>query len=146
MLSQKMPVCMLSEVLYADDLVLMSETIEGLWNKYLKWKEAFESKVLRVNLGKTKVLVRCGITKDGLSKSTVDTCWVCNMLCVLCGKWVHGIYARVKVVTPMLSRNLTCRQCEGKKKAVEQEEKLCDEVETVSEFMSVTPPDDPHTI
>ena len=25
--------------------VLISETIEGLWNKILKWKEAFASKV-----------------------------------------------------------------------------------------------------
>ena len=45
----------LSELLYADDLVLMSETIEGLRNKFLKWKEAFESKCFKVNLGKTKV-------------------------------------------------------------------------------------------
>ena len=28
----------LSELLYADDLVLMSETIEGLRNKFIKWK------------------------------------------------------------------------------------------------------------
>ena len=33
----------LSELLYADDLVQMSETIEGLRKKFLKWKEAFES-------------------------------------------------------------------------------------------------------
>ena len=33
----------LSELLYADDLVLLSETIEGLRDKFLKWKEAFES-------------------------------------------------------------------------------------------------------
>ena len=56
----------LSELLYADVLVLMSETIEGLWNKFLKWKEAFESKGLKVNLGKTKVMVCDGITKDCL--------------------------------------------------------------------------------
>ena len=31
------------ELLYADDLVLMSETIKGLRNKFLEWKEAFES-------------------------------------------------------------------------------------------------------
>ena len=30
----------LSELLYADDLVLMSEINEGLRNKFLKWKEA----------------------------------------------------------------------------------------------------------
>ena len=34
----------LSELLYADDLVLMSETIDGLRNKFLKWKETFESR------------------------------------------------------------------------------------------------------
>ena len=42
----------LCEILYADDLVLMSETVEGLMDKFLKWKEAFESKGLKVNLGK----------------------------------------------------------------------------------------------
>ena len=46
-----------SELLYADDLVMMSETIEGLRNKFLKWKEAFESKGFKVNLGKPKVVV-----------------------------------------------------------------------------------------
>ena len=29
--------CMLSELLYADDLVLISETIYGLRNKFLRW-------------------------------------------------------------------------------------------------------------
>ena len=33
----------LSESLYADDLVLISETIEGLRDKFIKWKEAFYS-------------------------------------------------------------------------------------------------------
>ena len=42
----------LSELLYAEDLVLMSETIEGLRVMFLEWKEAFESKGLKVNLGK----------------------------------------------------------------------------------------------
>ena len=32
----------ISELLYADDLVLMSETIHGLRDKFLKWKEAYE--------------------------------------------------------------------------------------------------------
>ena len=45
-----------SELLYADDLVLMSETIDGNRDKFIKWKEAFESKRLKDNLGKTKVI------------------------------------------------------------------------------------------
>ena len=35
---------LMSEMLYADDLVLTSETIEGLREKFCKWKEAFESR------------------------------------------------------------------------------------------------------
>ena len=47
----------LSELLYADDLVLMSETIKGLRNKLLKWKETLGSKGLKGNHGKTRAMV-----------------------------------------------------------------------------------------
>ena len=70
----------------------MSETIKGFMNKLLKWKEAFESKGLKVNLGKTKAS-QISITKDGMSKSKVDPCGVCSLrakvnsaLYVQCGK------------------------------------------------------------
>ena len=137
-----MPESALSELLYADDIVLMSETIEGLRNKFIKWKEAFESKGLNVNLVKTKVMVSGGITKDGMSKGEVDPCGVCSLrvkvnsvLCSQCGKWIHGRCARVKKISPMFSINFACRKCEGNiGEAVQQEEKLCDGVETVREF------------
>ena len=45
---------LMSEMLYADHLVLTSETMEGLRGTFWKWKEAFESKGLKVNLWKTK--------------------------------------------------------------------------------------------
>ena len=46
---------LMNEILCADDLVLMSESIENIKEKFLKWKEAFESsKGLKVNLKKTK--------------------------------------------------------------------------------------------
>ena len=35
----------LSELLYGDDLVLMSEIIDGLRNKFMKLNEAFGNKV-----------------------------------------------------------------------------------------------------
>ena len=38
----------------------------------LKWKEAFESKGLKVNIWKTKVMVSGGTTKDVFSKSEVE--------------------------------------------------------------------------
>ena len=87
-------------------------------------------------------MVSYGITQVGLSKLKVDPCIVCSLrveaisvLCVQCGKWICGRCAGVKRVTPMLSRNFTCRICEGNiGEAVEPEEMLCDEVETVREF------------
>ena len=81
----------LSELLYADDLVLMSETFVGLRNMFLKWKVAFYSKGLNVNLVKTMVMVSSSITKDVLSKSNVDPYGICSLtvkansvLCVQC--------------------------------------------------------------
>ena len=48
---------LMNKILYANDLVLISESMENLKEKLLKWKEAFESKGLKVNLKKTKVMV-----------------------------------------------------------------------------------------
>ena len=132
----------LSELLYADDLVLMSETMEGVMNMFLKWKVASKGKGLTANLGKTMVMISGGITKDGMSKSKVDQCGdgslrvtANSVLCVQCGKWIHGRRAGVKRVTPKFSRNHICRKCEGNiGEVVEQEERLCDEVETVQVF------------
>ena len=79
----------------------MSETIKGFWDKFLKLKEAFESKGLKANLGKTKVMVSGGITKDDLSKIKADPCGVCSLraktnsvLCLQCGQWIHGRCAK----------------------------------------------------
>ena len=44
---------LLNEILFADDLLLMSKNMEDLREKFLKWKQAFESKELKVNLRKT---------------------------------------------------------------------------------------------
>ena len=64
MLSLNLPEGALSELLYADDSILMSETIEGFRNKFLKWKEAFKSKGLKVNLGKTNLMVVVVVVVD----------------------------------------------------------------------------------
>ena len=45
------------ELLYADDLALIAESMEELNVKLKNWKEGMEGKGLRVNMGKTKVLV-----------------------------------------------------------------------------------------
>jgi hypothetical protein len=44
------------EVLYADDLVLIATSLEELKDKILRCKETMETKGLKVNIGKTKVI------------------------------------------------------------------------------------------
>ena len=46
--------------------------MENLKEKFLKWKEAFESKRMKVNIKKTKVMV--GGSKGETLKSKVDPC------------------------------------------------------------------------
>ena len=48
---------MVNELLYADDLVLMSATTEDLKEKFWNCKDALESKGLKVNTRKTKMMV-----------------------------------------------------------------------------------------
>ena len=88
-------------LLQADDLDLMSETTEDSWigskNGSRLLREGLES-----NVGKTKVISN-SITLDGMSKRKDDPCGVSSwrvkansVLCVQCGKWIHGRCAGVK--------------------------------------------------
>ena len=45
------------ELLYADDLVIMDESLDGLLNQFIAWKDNFDARGLRVNISKTKILV-----------------------------------------------------------------------------------------
>ena len=59
-----------------------------------------------------------------------------SVLCVKCGKWIHGRCAKVKRVTLRLGKDFVCERC---KKQVddgllELEEELCEEVDTVRGF------------
>ena len=48
-----------SELLYGDDIVLTSETIKGLGNKFIKWKEAFESMKERKKKEENFISITC---------------------------------------------------------------------------------------
>ena len=90
-------------------------------------------------------MVSGGITKDDMSESKAYPCVVCSLrakaksiMCAQCCKWVQGRCTKVKRVTTKSSRHLTCRKCEGNiGEAVEQEENLCDEVETVRKLTTL---------
>ena len=45
------------ELLYADDLAVIAETEEQLIKRLNEWKNNVESKAMRVNMNKTKVMI-----------------------------------------------------------------------------------------
>ena len=84
--------------------------------KFIKWKEAFESKGLKVNLKKTRVMVSG--SKGEVLKSKVDPCVKCrkrvmanSVMCTECGKWVHGRCAKRKSVISTLAKGFVCKVC-----------------------------------
>ena len=62
------------EDLYADDLVIITESLEECVRRLLTWKEAMEKKGLRVNAGKTKIMI-CGTGLDLLEFLSVTLEW-----------------------------------------------------------------------
>ena len=131
---------LMNEILYADDLVLMSESLEELKEKFQKWKKAFESKGLKANLGKTKMMV-CG-SEGEKTKSKIDPCGVCgkrvmanSVMCTKCNEWIHGRCAKLKKVTISSARLFVCENCKNPSVGAEGSvEELCDKVETVKGF------------
>ena len=63
------------EDLYADDLVIIAESLEECVRRLLTWKEAMVKKGLRVNAGKTKIMI-CGTGLDLLQNSDEFPCIV----------------------------------------------------------------------
>ena len=65
------------EDLYADDLVISADSQEECVSRLLIWKEAMEKRGLRVNSGKTKIMI-CGTGLDLLQSSGEYPCPVCR--------------------------------------------------------------------
>ena len=65
------------EDLYVDDLVIIAELLEECVRRLLTWKEAMEKKGLRVNAGKTKIMI-CSLGLDLLQSSGKFPCAVCR--------------------------------------------------------------------
>ena len=67
------------EDLYADDLVIIAESLEECVRRLLTGKEAMEKKRLRVNAGKTKNMI-CSTGLDLLQSSGEFPCAVCRII------------------------------------------------------------------
>ena len=90
------------ELLYADDLVLIAESIAELENLYERWKSGMEMKGLHINIKKTKVMCSKG-----------------NRIPLNKGGKTHVLsvgHSRVK--------NIVCKRCLGEIPSVSESEKV----------------------
>ena len=105
------------EDLYADDLVIIAESLEECDRRLLTWKEAMEKKGLRVNAGRTKIII-CGTGLDLLQSLGEFPCAVCgsgvgsnSIFCNGCKHWVHKIYIGLKRLKK--DPDYRCTRCQG---------------------------------
>ena len=107
---------LLNEILFANDLVLMSESLEDLRERFQRWKSALEGKGLKVNVGKTKMMVSG--TEGEIALSKIDPCGICGkrvgsnaVCCTQCTKWIHERCTNMKKVTCSSAKHFVCRRC-----------------------------------
>ena len=92
------------ELLHADDLVLISKSLDDCISKFEKWKLEIEIKRMRVNSKKTKFML---LGSENLKDSGAFPCSVCrkgvsvnSVFCSTCFHWVHkrcsGLTGRLK--------------------------------------------------
>ena len=106
------------ELLYADDLVIIAESVDVLRKKLGTWKSNMENKGLRVSMKKTKILFSgrhmnmlkdsgrwpCGVCRSGVGRNSI--------FCLGCKHWVHkkcsGIRGRLRE-----DDSYRCSRCRG---------------------------------
>ena len=105
------------ELLYADDVVLMAKSEAELKEKILKWKAHLEAKGLKVNAGKSKVMVG-GEGAGDVEETGTWPCGVCgkgvgrnSLQCTSCRKWVHKRCSGVRGSLKAASEVFVCRKC-----------------------------------
>ena len=101
----------------ADDLVIIAKSLEECVRRLLTWKEAMEEKGLRVNAGKTKIMI-CGTDLDLLQSSGEFPCAVCctgvGSNSIFCNGWKHWVHKKcsgLKCFTK--DPGYRCTQCQG---------------------------------
>ena len=96
---------------------IIAESLEECIRRIFIWKEAMEEKELRVNAGKTKIMI-CGTGLDLLQSSGEFTCAVCrtevgsnSILCNGCKYWVQKKCSGLKRLTK--DPDYRCTRCQG---------------------------------
>ena len=99
------------------DLVIIAESLEEFVRRHLTWKEAMEENGLRVNAGKTKIMICC-MGLDLLQSSGEFPCAICctgvgsnSIFCNRCRHWVHKKCSGLKHLTK--DPDYRCTWCQG---------------------------------
>ena len=112
------------ELLYAEDLSTLNDSLADLKNRLADWKTSPETHGLRANVGKTEILVSCA-EHNQISVSNAEySCGVCiplvvvltpsYRLCVICGFIISCsgetdcLTDNRNFVSQMFQRNHTC--------------------------------------
>jgi len=116
-ISREFRVALPWELLYADDLVVIAETEEDLIKSLNEWKNNVESRGMRVNMNKTKVMIS-GERQKPVQKAARWPCGVCDrdvgsnsIQSTSCRKWVHKKCSGIKGSMYKVMRSLICRGC-----------------------------------
>jgi hypothetical protein len=118
-------------LLYADDILLIAKTERELRDKIKRWKDGLEVKGLKMNVGKTKVMVigekeeiestgkwPCGVCKKGVGYRNA-------IHCVKCDKWIHKRCSGVNGKLRLMKDAFICRVCkEGVREKLKKGEDL----------------------
>ena len=105
------------EMFFADDLVIIADSLDECVRRVKVWKESMEAKGLRVNMNKT-VLMASGHNLDVLQDSGKYPCAVCrtgvgsaSIMCSNCLHWVHKKCSGLNRITP--DPLYQCPRCRG---------------------------------
>lgn len=108
------------ELLYADDLVLIADSMETLIAKVNTWKDCLEKKGMKVNIAKTKVMISGEEKTADVKCKCRYPCGVCgkgvginSLKCTKCEHWVHRTCSGVKGSLAKVSGSFLCRKCNG---------------------------------
>ena len=101
------------ELLYADDLVLISESLDDCISKFKKWKLEIENEGLRMNSKETKFML---FGSEYLRDSGAFPCSICRkgagVNSVFCSTCSHWVYKRCSGLTGKLKNQAyVCPRC-----------------------------------
>ena len=105
------------ELLYADDLVLSADSNESVTKIFKDWSSAVELRGMKVNIGKTKLLISGKRSREATS-SVQNPGAVCNrgvgvnsIFCTSCSKWCHKRCTGLNSLAGI--NGYTCPVCSG---------------------------------